>query len=124
MTLPMDRYVVIAGERLDPVLILAGAPTEHLLVDYLDADDLAEEVDDQFGSRQRAQVAVDDDSIEAVVDEHQQAAEQLGEEFHLCAPHVCRPTMTGIGRGAIAQGVSPCLHARWGTRAPRRSRRS
>ena len=83
---PLDGRVVIASECLDPVLILPGAPTQHLLVDDLHADHVAEEIDDLFGSRQCAQVAVDDNSIEAVVDEHQQACEQLGEEFHLSAP--------------------------------------
>jgi hypothetical protein len=65
--------VVIAGEGLDPVLIVGGAPAQDLLVDGVDADHRAEEVDYLLGPRQRAQVAVDNDAVEAVVDENQQA---------------------------------------------------
>jgi hypothetical protein len=42
------------------------------------ADDLAEEVHHTLGPRQPAQVAVYDDAVEAVVDDGQHAAEQLG----------------------------------------------
>ena len=45
-------------------------------------NDLMEEVHHPLGSRQPAEVAVYDDAVEAVVDEGQQAAEQLGEQVH------------------------------------------
>ena len=41
-----------------------------------------EEVHHPLGPRQPAEVAVYDDTVEAVVDEGQQAAEQLGEQVH------------------------------------------
>ena len=84
---------MIAGKGLDPVLILAGAPAQHLFVDGRNAHDLAEEIDHLLGSCQRAQVAVDDNTVEAVVYKHQQAAEQLGEEFHLSSPRRLRAPM-------------------------------
>ena len=83
---PLDRQPVIAGKGFHPGLVVGGALAEDLLVDRGDADGVAEEVHHLLGSRQAAQVTVYDDAIEAVVDEGQQIAEQLGEQFHGSPP--------------------------------------
>jgi len=83
---PLDRQPVIAGKGFHPGLVVGGALAEDLLVDRGDTDHVAEEVHHLLGSRQAAQVTVYDDAIEAVVDEGQQIAEQLGEQFHGSPP--------------------------------------
>src|SRR5262249_45879485 len=50
--------------------------------DYRRATNLAKEMDHMLGSGQTRQVAVNDDAVEAVINERQQMAEQAGEEFH------------------------------------------
>src|SRR5262245_56917894 len=55
---------------------------QHLLADQRSSQDLPKEMDHLFGPGQAAEVAVDDDAVEAVVDENQQAGEQLCEKFH------------------------------------------
>jgi hypothetical protein len=69
---------MIACEGFHPVLIVGGSLAQDLPARG-NANDLMEEVHHPLGSRQPAEVAVYDDTVEAVVDEDQQAAEQLGE---------------------------------------------
>src|SRR6266850_1016765 len=76
------RQPMIAGERFHPVLVVGRAPTQHLFVHHRNANHLTEEVNHLLGPRQPAEVTVNDDAVEAVVDEGQQIAEQLGEQFH------------------------------------------
>jgi len=47
--------------------------------DHRNAHNLSEEVDHVLGPTETSYVAVDDDAIEAMVDERQEVAEQLGE---------------------------------------------
>jgi hypothetical protein len=74
---PLDGDLVIASERLYPLPIIAGSLTEDGFVDHRDAHHVAEEVDYLLGARQAAQVAMDDDAVEAVVYQNEQAVEQL-----------------------------------------------
>ena len=73
---------MIAGKGFHPVLVVRCALAEDLLTDDRYADHLTEEVHHLFGPRQPAEVTVNDNAVEAVVDEGQQIAEQLGEQFH------------------------------------------
>ena len=73
---------MIACEGFHPVLVVGSALAQDLPADHGNANDLMEEVHHPFGPRQPAEVAVYDDAVEAVVDERQQAAEQLGEQVH------------------------------------------
>ena len=73
---------MIPGEGFHPGLVVGGAPAEDLFVDHGKADHVPEEVHHLLGPRQPAEVAVNDNAVEAVVDEGQQIAEQLGEQFH------------------------------------------
>src|SRR6266436_1226880 len=77
-----DRQPMIAGEGFHPVLVVGGALAQDLLADDRYADHLTEKVHDLLGPREPAEVAVNDNAVEAVVDEGQQIAEQLGEQFH------------------------------------------
>ena len=79
---PLHGDFVIAGEGLHPVAVIVGALAEHFFAHHRDAQDLADEMDHLFGPGQAAEVAVDDDAVEAVVYKSEQIAEQPGEEFH------------------------------------------
>jgi hypothetical protein len=52
-----DRDRVIARVGFHPILVIGPPPAQRLLADLGDADDVAEEVDDQLGPRQRRQIA-------------------------------------------------------------------
>ena len=95
---PLDRKPMIAGEGLDPVLVVGGAPAQDLLADHRDADHLAEEVHHLLGPRQAAEITVNDNAVEAVIDKHQKFAEQLGEYFH-GKPRTARSGPKPIKRG-------------------------
>ena len=69
---------MIARIGFHPALIVVRPLAQHLLADLGDANDVAEEVHHQLRSRQRRQIAVNDNPIEAVIDEDQELAEQLG----------------------------------------------
>ena len=79
---PFDRDAMIACEGFHPVLIVGGTLAQDLPADHGNADDLMEEVHHPLGPGEPTEVAVYDDAVEAVVDESQQAAEQLGEQVH------------------------------------------
>ena len=53
---------MIAGESLDPVLVVGGARAQYLLGHRRHADDPAEEVHHLFGPRQAAEVTVNDNA--------------------------------------------------------------
>jgi hypothetical protein len=74
---PLDGEMVVAGIGLHPTLVIVGAATEDLFVHYGDAENLMKEVDHLLGPRETAEVAVDDDAVEAVVYQNEQAVEQL-----------------------------------------------
>ena len=83
---PLDRDRMIARIGFHPALVIVRPLAQHLLADLGDTDDVAEEVHDQLRPRQRCQIAVNDNAIEAVIDEDQELAEQLGEDVHRLAP--------------------------------------
>jgi hypothetical protein len=76
---PLDGDLVIASECVHPLPIVAGPLAEHGFVEHGHAHDVAEKVDHLFGAGQAAEVAVNDDTVEAVVYKNQQAVEQLCE---------------------------------------------
>src|SRR5208283_2869842 len=79
---PFDRDRVIARVGFHPILVIGRPLAQRLLADLRHPDDLTEEVDDQLGPRQRRQIAANDNPVEAVIDEDQEVAEQLGEQIH------------------------------------------
>src|SRR2546427_1555966 len=73
---------MVAGVGLHPVPIIAGALAKHFLAHHREAQNLTDEINHLLRSRQSAQVAVNDDTVEAVVDKGQQISEQLDKLFH------------------------------------------
>ena len=74
--------MLVAGKSLDPALVLAGAARENLFGDRRHPHHFSEEVNHLLGPGQPGKIAVDHDTVEAVVDERQQIAEQFDEQFH------------------------------------------
>lgn len=79
---PFHGDVVIAGIGLHPGAVVVGALAERLFADHRDALDVTDEMDHLFGPGQAAEIAVDDDAVEAVVYKNEQIAEQPSESFH------------------------------------------
>src|SRR5260370_40731674 len=73
---------MIAGQGFDQGMVSGGPLAEALLADHRNGDHLMEEVPDLLRTRETAEVAVNDNAVEAVVDEGEQVAEQLSEQFH------------------------------------------
>ena len=76
---PLDGDLVIAGEGFHPVPVVGGTSAQHLFAHYRNAQHLTDEVDHLFRPGQAAEVAVDDDAVEAVVYKPEQIVEQPGE---------------------------------------------
>jgi hypothetical protein len=99
---PFDGEIVVAGISLHPSLVIIGAAAEDLFVHHRDAENLMEEVDHLLGPRKTAEVAVDDDTVEAVVYQNKQAVEQLCEQLHRSPPGiVCRNKIIGQAPGGV-----------------------
>jgi hypothetical protein len=62
--------------------------TQDFFTDGLDLVDVAEEVDDVLRAGEQGQRTEDDDTVETVVYQGQQAAKQLGEDLHRSSPVV------------------------------------
>jgi len=76
---PFDPAGDDCGRRLPPRPgSPAVAPAEDLFVHHRNADHVTEEVHHLLGPRQPAEVAVNDNAVEAVVDEGQQIAKTAG----------------------------------------------
>ena len=73
---------MVAGEGIDPLVVLGGALAQDVLGDGADTMYVPEEVHDVLRAGEQRQMAEDDDTVETVVYESQQAAEQLGKFFH------------------------------------------
>ena len=71
-----------------PVAVIVGALAEHFFADDRDVEDVAKEMHHLLGPGQAAEVAVNDDAVEAVVYQNEQAVEQLCEQLHRLPPWV------------------------------------
>ena len=79
---PLHRDVAFLGEGFHPAVVIVGALTQDLFADGVDLVEVTEKVDDVLGAGEQGQMAEDDDTVETVVYECQQAAEQPREFFH------------------------------------------
>jgi len=73
---------VIAGEGLNPLVVLDGALAQDILGDGADTVHVTEEVHNVLRPGEQWQMAEDDDAVETVVYECQQAAKQPRKFFH------------------------------------------
>ena len=89
---------MVAGEGLDPGLVVGGPLAQDLLAHHRDTEDLAEEVDDLLWPRQSVQVAVNDNAIEAMINEDEKIAKQRGEQLHDRPPKI-HQAWTGQAQG-------------------------
>jgi hypothetical protein len=85
---PLHTDVAFLGEGLHPAVIIVGPLTQDLLADGVDLVEVTEEVDDVLGAGEQGQMTEDDDTVETVVYQGQQAAKQLCEGFHRSPPVV------------------------------------
>src|SRR5215470_19585802 len=119
---PFNRKAVIAGEGLDPVLVIDGAPAQHLLAHRRDADDLAEEVHHLLGPRQAAEITMNDNAVEAVIDKDQQIAEQFVKQVHWQAPQcpgkIDQATAASAGAGSRARAFVLPMRSATSSAAP------
>ena len=67
--------------------------------------DPMEEVNHLFGPRQPAEVAVNDNAVEAVVGERQQVTEQQGEQFHGSPPKTRQGSIRSRSRRAARRSA-------------------
>ena len=75
-----NRDAMVAGVRFHPLLVIVRARAQNLLAHHRDSQNLAEEMHHLLGARQAAQIAqiaIDDNTVQAMVYKNQQAAKQL-----------------------------------------------
>src|SRR5260221_3094775 len=109
---PHDRELVIARIGFNPAPVIFRPLAQHLLADLRHAEDAMEEVDDQFRPRQRRQIAVNDNPVEAVIDEGEKIAEQPGEDVHRIAPNRRSNPDRATPCATAVSSVSPMRFAR------------
>jgi hypothetical protein len=79
---PLDGDLVVGGKGFHPVLVVIGTLSDHLLAQDGNSDHLAKEMNHLLGPRQSAQIAVDDDPVEAVIYKEQKLTKERLEQFH------------------------------------------
>src|SRR6202140_5105470 len=70
---PLNRDLVVAGEGFHPALVIVGALAENFLAHHRNAEDLANEMNHLLGPGQPAEVAVDDNAVERVIEKNEEA---------------------------------------------------
>ena len=94
------------GIGFHPVAVSVGALTEHFLAHHWDAQDMADEMDHLLRAGKPAEIAVDDDTVEAVVYKSEQIAEKPGEVFRRTystqAEDIIGPENHQVGAGQAA----------------------
>jgi len=81
-----DGDFVVAGVAFDPSPVFQGAFRQDLRGDGIQPVQVAEEMDDVFGTGQPRQVSLDDDAVETVISKNQEAFKELREGFHRSPP--------------------------------------
>ena len=83
---PLQGNVTFLGKRLHPAVVILGALPQDFFADGLDVVNVAKEMDDVFRAGEQGQMAEDDDAVEAVIYQGQQAAKQLCNGLHRFPP--------------------------------------
>src|SRR6185437_15795187 len=98
---PFDRDGMVAGVGFHPVLVVVCALTANLFIHNRNAENRSNEMNHLFGPRQPAEIAVDDNAVEAVIYKNEQAAKQLCESLHRSSPSVLVSTTRSSDRRPV-----------------------
>jgi hypothetical protein len=79
---PFEGQAAIAGEALDPLLIVAGALAQNILGEFRLAADLLEKIDHLVFAQQAQQVAGDDDAVKTMINPLQIGSKKFKKEWH------------------------------------------
>src|SRR5437773_11924583 len=74
---PLHGNLTFLGEGFHPAMVIVGSLTQGLFADGTHLVDVAKKVDDVLGGDEHGQMARDDEAIETVIYQGQQAAKQL-----------------------------------------------
>src|SRR6516164_5753308 len=85
---PLHGDVAFLSEGFHPAVVFVSPLTPDFFADGADLVNVAEEVDDVLGAGEQGQMTEDDDTVETVIYQGQQAAQQLGEGLHRSSPVV------------------------------------
>jgi hypothetical protein len=105
---PLDRNAVVAGEGLDPLLVVLRALGQRLLGEGVEAVHIPEEMHDVLGARQEGQVTLNDDAVETVIYKQEQAAKQLGEGLHRPPPRILASATRSSAKRPVEAKCSCC----------------
>ena len=86
------------GEGFHPAVVIVGPLTQDFFADGVEAVDVAEKVHDVLGACEQGHMTEDDDTVETVVYQGQQAAKQL------CEGRKSKHPTTGPEREERVQG--------------------
>jgi hypothetical protein len=91
--------VAFVGEGFHPAVVIVRALTQDFFAEGVDVVDVAEEVDDVLGGGEQGQMTEDDDPVETVLYQGQQAAKQLCKGLHRSSPVVLGNKIIGQATG-------------------------
>jgi hypothetical protein len=80
--------VAFLSEGFHPAVVIVGPLTQDLFADGVDLVEVTEKVDDVLGAGEQGPMIEDDDTVETVVYQGQQATRQLCEGLHRSSPVV------------------------------------
>jgi len=83
---PLHGNLAFLGKGFDPAVVVVGSLPQDFFADGIDLVDVAEEVDDVLRAGEQGQMTEDDDTIETVIYQGQQAAKQLCKCLHRFPP--------------------------------------
>src|SRR5258708_942877 len=83
---PLHGNLTFLGEGFHPAMVIVGSLTQGLFVDGTHLVDVAKKVDDVLGAGEEGQIAKDDDAIETVIYQGQQARKQPCKGLHPVPP--------------------------------------
>src|SRR6516162_2892513 len=98
---PLHRDLAFLSKGFHPAVVIVGRLTQGFFADGVDLVDVAEEMDDVLGAGEQGQMTEDDDTLETVVYQGQQAAKQLGEDLHRSSPVVLASATRSSGRRPV-----------------------
>jgi hypothetical protein len=105
---PLHRDMVFAGEGFHPAVVIDGPLTQDLFADGVDVVEVTEEVDNVLGAGKQGQMTEDDDTVETVVYQGQQAVKQLCKGLHRSSPVVLASATRSSARRPVEIKAPHC----------------